>query len=91
MFNDYNFGGYLIFQGIKPFIEGRYFYGDPFIRRFVNAVNLNGDELPVLLAQNDIRWTLLQPNQPAVALLDHLPAWQRVYADEIAVVHKRSD
>jgi len=87
--NDYNFGGYLIFRGIKPFIDGRYFYGDPFIRRYVEAVNLKGDEFPVLLAQYGIRWTLLQPHQPAVALLDHLSGWRRVYADEIAVVHVR--
>jgi hypothetical protein len=89
VFNDYNFGGYLIFRGIKPFIDGRYFYGDPFIRRYVEAVNLIDDELPVLLAQYGIRWTLLRPDQPAVALLDHLSGWRRVYADEIAVVHVR--
>jgi hypothetical protein len=89
VFNDYGFGGYLIFRGIKPFIDGRYFYGDPFIRRYIDAVNLRGDELPVLLAQYGIRWTLLQPEQPAVALLDHLPGWRRVYADEIAVIHVR--
>ena len=89
VFNDYNFGGYLIFRGIKPFIDGRYFYGDPFIRRYVEAVSLKGNELPVLLAQYGIRWTLLQPDQPAVALLDHLSGWRRVYADEIAVVHVR--
>jgi hypothetical protein len=89
VFNDYNFGGYLIFRGIKPFIDGRYFYGDSFIRRFIYAVNLKGDELPVVLTQYGIRWTLLQPDQPAVALLDHLPGWRRVYADEIAVVHAR--
>jgi hypothetical protein len=89
VFNDYNFGGYLIFRGIKPFIDGRYFYGDPFIRRYVEAVSLKGNELPLLLAQYGIRWTLLRPTQPAVALLDNLSGWRRVYADEIAVVHVR--
>jgi hypothetical protein len=87
--NDYNFGGYLIFRGIKPFIDGRYFYGDAFIRRYINAVSAKNEELPALLSQYGIRWTLLQPSQPAVALLDHLSGWRRVYADEIAVVHVR--
>jgi hypothetical protein len=87
--NDYNFGGYLIFRGIKPFIDGRYFYGDAFIRRYINAVSAKSEELPALLSQYGIRWTLLQPDQPAVALLDHLSGWRRVYADEIAVVHVR--
>jgi hypothetical protein len=26
---------------------------------------------------------------PAVAALDHAPEWQRIYADEYAVVHQR--
>jgi hypothetical protein len=32
---------------------------------------------------------LLTPATPAASLLDHLDGWQRVYADEIAVVHIR--
>ncbi len=87
--NDYNFGGYLIFRGIKPFIDGRYFYGDAFIRRYINAVSAKREELPALLSQYAIRWTLLQPDSPAVTLLDHLPGWRRLYADQIAVVHVR--
>src|SRR6266851_3894273 len=34
VFNEYRFGGYLIFAGIEPFIDGRYFYGDAFIKRY---------------------------------------------------------
>jgi hypothetical protein len=33
--------------------------------------------------------TLLPPATPAVSLLDHLQGWQRVYADDVAVVHIR--
>jgi len=36
-------------------------------------------------------WTLLPPNRPAVVLLDHLPGWRRLYADDVAVVHVRED
>jgi hypothetical protein len=32
---------------------------------------------------------LISPNWPAVVLLDHLPGWRRLYADDIAVVHVR--
>jgi hypothetical protein len=48
-------------------------------------------QLPQLLAQYGITWTLLRPSRPAVALLDHLPGWRRLYADDIAVVHLRED
>jgi hypothetical protein len=34
---------------------------------------------------------LLHPKTPAVVLLDHLPGWRRLYADDIAVVHVRED
>jgi hypothetical protein len=91
VFNDYAFGGYLIFAGIEPFIDGRYFYGDAFIARYVAAASLASDELPQLLAEYRIAWTLLGAKSPAVVLLDHLPGWRRLYADEVAVVHVRTE
>ncbi|MGC1891055.1 MAG: hypothetical protein WA709_34110 [Stellaceae bacterium] len=90
--NDYGFGGYLIFSGIPPFIDGRAeLYGDEFIQRYIEAMLLESDELPNLLDQNRIAWTLIAPERPAVPLLDHLPGWRRLYADDVAVVHVRTD
>jgi hypothetical protein len=90
--NDYGFGGYLIFEGIPPFIDGRAeLYGDEFIKRYVQAMLLDSDELPKLLDRNGIAWTLIAPERPAVLLLDHLPNWRRLYADDVAVVHVRTD
>jgi hypothetical protein len=90
--NDYGFGGYLIFVDIPPFIDGRAeLYGDEFIKRYVQAMLLESDELPKLLEQYGITWTLIAPERPAALLLDHLPGWRRLYADDIAVVHVRTD
>jgi hypothetical protein len=90
--NDYGFGGYLIFAGIPPFIDGRAeLYGDEFIKRYVQAMLLETDELPNLLEQYGIAWTLIEPQRPAVLLLDHLPGWRRLYADDVAVVHVRTN
>jgi hypothetical protein len=91
VFNDYGFGGYLIFAGIKPFIDGRYFYGDAFIQRYVEATAVFSNQLPVLLDEYGITWTLLHPKTPGVSLLDHLPGWRRLYADDVAVVHVREN
>jgi hypothetical protein len=92
VFNDYSFGGYLIFSGIKPLIDGRgELYGDAFIKRYYEATFLLSDQLPQLLSEYDITWTLLSPKNPAVVLLDNLPGWRRFYADDIAVVHVRED
>jgi hypothetical protein len=45
--------------------------------------------LPQLLADYHIDWTLLQPSDPALLLLDQLPGWRRIYTDAVAVVHVR--
>jgi hypothetical protein len=90
--NDYGFGGYLIFAGIPPFIDGRAeLYGDEFFKRYVQAMLLESDELPNLLDQYGIAWTLIAPERPAALLLDYLPGWRRLYADDVAVVHVRTD
>ncbi len=90
--NDYGFGGYLIFAGTPPFIDGRAeLYGDEFIKRYVQAMLLESDELPKLLDQYGIAWTLIAPERPAALLLDNLPGWRRLYADDVAVVHVRTD
>ena len=89
--NDYALGGYLDFVGIAPFIDGRTeLYGEAFVVRYHRAVNLeNLADFLRLLDENRIEATLLLPATPAVALLDRLPDWRRVYADDVAVVHVR--
>ena len=89
--NDYNFGGYLDFIGIPPFIDGRSeLYGQAYMLRYDRALNLqNISGLLRLLEDYRVGATLLAPSTPAVALLDRLPDWKRIYADDIAVVHVR--
>ena len=89
--NDYDFGGYLDFVGISPFIDGRSeLYGQTYMLRHDRALGLqNLPDFLRLLDDYSIRTTLLAPSTPAVALLDRLPDWRRAYADEIAVVHTR--
>jgi hypothetical protein len=90
VFNDYDFGGYLIFEGVAPFVDGRIdLYGDDFMRGYAAALAAEGDALPRLLDRYRIAWTLLKPGEPAASALDRDPAWERVYADASAVVHSR--
>lgn len=89
VFNAYDFGGYLIHEGIPVFIDGRAdMYGDALMLRYMEAVHLTDSEkLPKLLADYRIGWTLFEPGTPALALLDRLPGWRRVHEDAVAVVH----
>jgi hypothetical protein len=90
--NTYEFGGYLIYRGIPVFVDGRAdMYGDDFMKTYVEALRLRKPgEFEALLERHKIGWTLLSPGVPAVALLEHLPGWRRLYADETAVVHVRA-
>jgi hypothetical protein len=89
--NSYGFGGYLIHAGIPPFIDGRgELFGGSLILRHHRALTLqNLPDLLRLLDDYKIAATLLEPGTPAIALLDRLDGWERVYADDVAVVHKR--
>jgi hypothetical protein len=91
LFNDYDFGGYLIVSGIAPFIDGRTeLYGEKFFVDHDSASGLKEpDNLFRLLAEYDIEATLLRSQSAATKLLDHVNGWQKVYADDIATIHLR--
>ena len=88
--NEYDYGDYLIFSGVKPFIDGRAdMYGDTFIKRFYEATRGQSDELPKLLEEYHIDWTLFPKDSPALVQLDRMAGWHRLYGDDVAVVHVR--
>lgn len=88
--NGYGLGGYLIYKGVKPFIDGRAdMYGDAFSKRYFQAVEPDPVALRKLLADYRVAWTIFTPDDPVVALLDQDPAWRRIHADPYAVVHRR--
>ena len=86
--NDYAFGGYLIWNGIKPFIDSRAdLYGDIFLENYAALTEPDKDALASTLAYYHARWTIFRADQPVVKLLDATPGWHRFYADKLAVVH----
>jgi hypothetical protein len=91
--NHYGYGGYLISLGIPTFIDGRgELYGGAFIKKYVDAVHLRGDDPEVLqktLDKYSIDWTLLLKNQPANKLLATLPGWRQAYSDDKTTIFVR--
>jgi hypothetical protein len=89
--NDYDFGGYLIANGIAPFIDGRTeLYGEKFFVDQNAALSLwKPENLFRLLDEYKIDATLLRTQEPANKLLDHMDGWQKVYSDDIATVFIR--
>jgi hypothetical protein len=91
VFNDYDFGGYLISSGVAPFIDGRTeLYGEKF---FVDHNAASGlmepDNLFRLLEQYNIEATLMRTQSAATKLLDRVDGWQKIYSDDIATIHLR--
>lgn len=88
--NSYDFGGPLIFNGIKTFVDGRtdQLFLDGFsITDKETAKPGNEPEFFKVLQRYKIRWTLLKRGDSRIQFLDHNKDWQRVYEDEFAVVH----
>lgn len=87
--NDADFGGYLIFRGVRPFIDGRAdLYGDAFVDRYAALLH-PGPALPRFLAHGPVTWTLFKPGAPVVAMMDRMPGWRRLYTGSFAVIHTR--
>lgn len=90
VFNAYRFGGYLIFRGVRPFIDGRAdMYGDAFFSAYLKARE-GGPALDRALAQHAIDWTILETGEPMVREMNRKPGWRRVWSDRYAVVHVRT-
>ena len=91
VFNDYDFGGYLISAGVAPFIDGRTeLYGEKFFVDHNAASGLMEPEnLFRLLDQYRIEATLMRTQSAATKLLDHIDGWQKIYSDDIATIHLR--
>jgi hypothetical protein len=89
--NEYGVGGLLIFEGIKPFIDGRAdMYGDDHMTRYRNIVRGDRAAFDAAVRQYDIAWIILDPNNALSKMLPTMPGWRRLYADNYAVVYERT-
>lgn len=93
IFSTAPFGGYLISRDIKAFIDGRAeLYGEKFVIDYFDATEArNLDNLLRMLDQYRIDATLLNATSPAAYALDHVKGWKRIYTDDRAAIHVRTD
>ena len=88
--NSYNFGGTLIFRGIKTYIDGR--TDQLFLNGFMNATIEMGTAAgkPILqktIEDHNIKWALLTPDDARIPFFNELSGWKQAYKDEFAVVY----
>jgi hypothetical protein len=88
-FNDYAWGGYLIWRGFPVYIDGRAdVYGDAFLGEYATSFRAEaGWQEP--LNRYAIDWVLLDPDRDLTVVLDESERWRRAYSDDRAVVFVR--
>ena len=88
--NQYGMGGYLIWSGVKVFIDGRTdLYGDAFMTDYDLISRPDRKALEGTLAKYHIAWAINAPGA-LTDMLDTMPGWHRGYSDDIAVVHVKN-
>lgn len=92
VYNSYPFGGFLIANGVKTFIDGR--SDQLFLGGFMDSVEkatLSADpaELETLVARHGVTWSLLRTGSPEAAQFTRMPSWRLVWADSVAEVFSR--
>jgi len=90
--NDYGFGGYLIWNGVKVFVDSRAdLYGDTFLQNYVRIIAPDRNILAASLNRHKARWTIFPQGSSVAKLMDSMPGWRRFYSDKLATVHIRAD
>ena len=89
VYNDYDFGGYLIAHGVKTFVDGRtdqLFLGD-FMPGLMRALKSKSNaDFAALLAKYHVTWALVRTGSKEVAHLSTMPGWTRIHSDDVATV-----
>jgi hypothetical protein len=92
VFNEYAFGGYLIFKGVKPYIDGRAdMYGDGFVQKYLAVAGGAQPDVDQVFNHWNIRWAIISPRDGLAPVLEKRPGWRKLYGDPFAVVFARGD
>ncbi len=90
VYNDYDFGGYLVRMGVRTFIDGRsdQLFSGGFTTRLNEALEAPSNELfAAILARQHVTWALVRPGSSEDRHLSTMPGWVSVYGDPYATVY----
>ena len=92
VFNSYNLGGFLAYNNIKTFIDGRtdqLFLGG-FMTRVIQASSATeAGPLAALLDEYEVKWAMIRATAPEATLFPRLPGWQLLHEDPATHIYKR--
>lgn len=90
IFNEYNWGGYIIWSDpkLKVFVDGRTdLFGDAVIGEWMQITQAQKD-WAARLDQWKVDWVLVENNRPLASVLSK-PDWEKVYSDDHSVLFRR--
>ena len=89
--NFYDYGGVLILNGIRPYVDGRAdMYGDAHMAEYEQVLAGNPATFDTVVREGKVGWILVH-RENALARLAAKRGWQRLYGDQFAVVFVRPD
>jgi hypothetical protein len=92
LFNEYGWGGYLIWRAspdFRVYIDGRAdVYGDAFLEEFL-MTHSGEQRWQEPLNRYGVRTALVRPETPIASLLRQAPGWEKVFEDSQAVIFTR--
>lgn len=86
-YNDYGFGGYLIWSDIPVFIDGRAdMYGDDFFRQYakISELKSNWKEIYLIFSRFDIQYVLVASNSLVAGVFRTNEDWKEAFRDNTA-------
>lgn len=88
VFNDYKYGGYLIFEGVKTFIDGRAeLYMGGFFQELANAeVAKDSAHFFAMLDRYHVNWALIGKDSGSRSAFRNSRQWVERYHDDLALV-----
>ena len=91
VYNEYAYGGYLIYRGIPVYIDGRAdMYGTRYVQDYLDAIDPTDSEgFSKTLDERQIEWTLFRTKSPQTAYLDRQTGWEVFYTDDHSTIHRR--
>ncbi len=92
MFNDFNWGGYLLYRlwpVQRVFIDSQSdFYGEALVRQYNQAISA-GSHWQAILDQYDIRWIIVPPWSRLAQELNSDATWQLAFSDGTATIYTK--
>jgi hypothetical protein len=91
IYNHFNFGGYLVFRGIKTFVDGRtdQLFVDNFFNSLMEVVNRNPDHFVSYLKQYQVTLAVVIPGSVEARELERSPDWAKIYSDSVSDLFQR--